>query len=101
MFSSSKRQESKELERRKDASTQELSIAQLELLNETKLTGMKMQSDAAVTGRGMELALELDQYRRSLVGSSEDIVRRLIVADFADIGIAKIKSRIREHGTGF
>ncbi len=36
------------------------------LVNETKLSGLKVDAEAALTGRIMERAVDLDHYRKSL-----------------------------------
>lgn len=39
------------------------------LVNQTKLEGLRVDAEAALTGRIMERAVELDNYRKSLAGN--------------------------------
>jgi hypothetical protein len=43
------------------------------LVRETKLAGLKVDAEAALTGRIMERAVDIDQYRKSLAGNDETL----------------------------
>ena len=43
------------------------------LVRETKFVGLKVDADAALTGRIMERAVDIDQYRKTLAGNNETL----------------------------
>lgn len=43
------------------------------LVRETKFAGLKVDAEAALTGRIMERAVDIDQYRKSLAGNDETL----------------------------
>lgn len=47
------------------------------LVNETKFAGLKVDAEAALTGRIMERAVDLDNYRRSLANGTRCWTRTL------------------------
>lgn len=56
------------------------------LVHETKFAGLKVDAEAALTGRIMERAVDLDQYRRSLANGDPvlDAVLTRIEIGFVD-----------------
>ena len=52
------------------------------LVNETKFAGLKVDAEAALTGRIMERAVDLDNYRKSLANG--DAVLTRIEVGFVD-----------------
>jgi len=49
------------------------SRAKAALVRETQFAGLKVDAEAALTGRIMERAVDIDQYRRSLAGNDETL----------------------------
>ena len=43
------------------------------LVRETQFAGLKVDAEAALTGRIMERAVDIDQYRKSLAGNDETL----------------------------
>lgn len=43
------------------------------LVRETKFAGLKVDAEAALTGRIMERAVDIDQYRKTLAGTDETL----------------------------
>jgi len=43
------------------------------LVRETKFAGLKVDAEAALTGRIMERAVDIDQYRKTLAGNDETL----------------------------
>lgn len=43
------------------------------LVNDTKFAGLRVDAEAALTGRIMERAVDLDNYRKSLAGNDETL----------------------------
>lgn len=43
------------------------------LVNETKFAGLRVDAEAALTGRIMERAVDIDQHRKSLAGNDETL----------------------------
>ncbi|RYB88270.1 hypothetical protein EUA06_22025 [Nocardioides glacieisoli] len=43
------------------------------LVRETQFAGLKVDAEAALTGRIMERAVDIDQYRKSLAGGDETL----------------------------
>lgn len=56
------------------------------LVHETKFAGLKVDAEAALTGRIMERAVDLDNYRKSLAGGDPvlDAVLTRIEVGFVD-----------------
>lgn len=69
------------------------------LVHETKFAGLKVDAEAALTGRIMERAVDLDQYRKSLAGNDEtlNMVLTRIELGFVDKGV-RIQ---RQFGSAF
>lgn len=57
-----------------------------QLVNETKFAGLKVDAEAALTGRIMERAVDLDNYRKSLANGDPilDAVLTRIEVGFVD-----------------
>lgn len=68
----------------KDERTHQRAVANL--VRETKLGGLKIDAEAALTGRIMERAVDLDAYRRSLANGDPilDAVLTRIEVGFVD-----------------
>jgi hypothetical protein len=74
-------------------------VAVANLVRETKINGLKVDAEAALTGRIMERAVDLDQYRKSLANG--DPVLDAVLARI-EIGFVDKASRIqRNFGSEF
>lgn len=64
------------------------------LVHETQFAGLKVDAEAALTGRIMERAVDLDQYRRSLANGDPvlDAVLTRIEIGFVDKAVRVQKS---------
>ena len=64
------------------------------LVNETKFAGLRLDAEAALTGRIMERAVDLDHHRKALAGDDPALnaVLMRIELGFADKGIRIQKS---------
>lgn len=69
------------------------------LVRETKFAGLRVDAEAALTGRIMERAVDIDQYRKSLAGNDETLN---MVLTRVELGFVDKAQRIqRSFGSEF
>lgn len=66
---------------------------------DTKLTAVKVDAEAALTGRMMERAVDIDDYRRSLAGNDE--TKNAILTRLEMTFINKVERIQRNFGSEF
>lgn len=64
------------------------------LVRETKLAGLKVDAEAALTGRIMERVVDIDQYRKSLAGNDETLNMVLLRVE---VGYVEKVQRIQKN----
>jgi hypothetical protein len=64
------------------------------LVRETKFAGLKVDAEAALTGRIMERAVDIDQYRKSLAGNDETLN---MVLTRIEIGFVEKAQRVQKN----
>ncbi len=64
------------------------------LVRETKFAGIKVDAEAALTGRIMERAVDIDQYRKSLAGNDETLN---MVLTRIELGFVEKAQRVQKN----
>ena len=64
------------------------------LVRETKFAGLKVDAEAALTGRIMERAVDIDQYRKSLAGNDETLN---MVLTRIELGFVEKAQRVQKN----
>lgn len=69
------------------------------LVRETQFAGLRIDAEAALTGRIMERAVDIDQYRKSLAGNDETLN---MVLTRIEVGFVEKAQRVqRQFGSEF
>lgn len=69
------------------------------VVRQTKLNALKVDAEAALTGRVMERVVDIDNYRRALAGNDETLNAILTRIELGFV--AKAERVQRNFGTGF
>lgn len=69
------------------------------LVRETKLSGLQVDAEAALTGRIMERAVDVDNYRKTLAG--DDPTLNAVLTRIELGFVAKAEHIQRQHGSEF
>jgi hypothetical protein len=64
------------------------------LVRETKFAGLRVDAEAAITGRIMERAVDIDQYRKNLAGNDETLN---MVLTRIELGMVEKMQRVQKN----
>lgn len=64
------------------------------LVRETKFAGLRVDAEAAITGRIMERAVDIDQYRKNLAGNDETLNMVLVKIE---LGMVEKMQRVQKN----